>query len=214
MKLLIDQTSDDKLIVESSTDTSTGAMYLEGPFLMSEAVNRNKRLYPKQLMERCVDQYIKEFINERRALGELNHPEYPFPDPAKAALITESLTWNKNNVVGKARIINSPQGQQIKALMEAGFRMGVSSRGLGKLKQLREHALVERYTLNAIDGVDKPSGQTCYVDAVNEAMLTEWTEENGVWVQKQRFDEAAFGNALDKMLEVLKANRKDKLSIA
>lgn len=213
MKLLIDQVSDEKMIVEASTDSSSGVTYIEGPFLMAEAVNRNRRKYPKQLMERTVDTYVKEFINERRALGELNHPEYPFADPAKAALITESLSWQGNNVIGKARIINSPQGQQIKALMEAGFRMGVSSRGLGKLKQLREHTLVEKYTLNAIDGVDKPSGQTCYVDAVNESMITEWVEENGVWVLKEQFSEAKFMNGLDQMLETLKAQRKGKLSI-
>jgi len=185
-----------------------GVLYIEGPFLMAEAKNRNGRFYPKQLMEQCVDRYTKDYINERRAIGELNHPERPFADPMHAAIIVESLSWEKNNVIGKARVIDSIEGRQVKALMEANFRMGVSSRGLGKLKQLREHVLVEKYVLNAIDAVDRPSGQTCYVDAVNESTVNEWVEENGIWVEKKRFDEQAFLNNLDRMVEILKKNRQ------
>lgn len=207
MKLLVEQL-DESLVPLVESTTVNGVSYIEGPFLMAAAKNRNGRFYPKGLMEQCVDRYQKEFINERRALGELNHPARPFADPAVAAIIIEKLEWQGNNVNGRARIINSPQGQQIKALMEAGFRMGVSSRGLGSLKQLREHTLVEKYILNAIDAVDKPSGQTCYVDAVNESTLNEWTEENGVWVEKKRFDEKLFLNNLDVMLEGLKKSRK------
>lgn len=206
MKLLVEQIEDVSLI-ESSQDKTTGVTYIEGPFLMAERKNKNGRLYPKQLMERCVEKYIKEYVNERRAIGELNHPPRPFADPAVAALIVESLTWQGNNVIGKARVINSPQGQQIKALMEAGFRMGVSSRGLGELKQLREYTQVNKYVLNAIDAVDNPSGQTCYVEAVNESSLNEWTEVGGVWVEKKRFDEKLFLNKLDEMLETLKKSR-------
>lgn len=210
MKLLTEQYDDDQvLLIETSTD-SKGVTYIEGPFAMAEKVNRNKRKYPKSLMEMAVDRYIKDYINERRALGELNHPPgRPFADPAVAALITESLSWQGNNVNGKARVIDSPMGRQIKALMEAGFRMGVSTRGLGEVKQLREHSLVSNYVLNAVDAVDRPSGQECYVDAVNESYLNEWVEENGVWVQKKAFNESVFLNNLDRMIETLKAQRKN-----
>lgn len=206
---LIYEGYDDKLSEMLEWTKADGVLFLEGPMLMSEAMNRNGRIYPKPLMEQAVDKYIKEFVNERRALGELNHPkDRPFADPATAAIIVEKLEWQGNIVNGKVRVINSPMGQQIKALVEANFKMGMSSRGLGATRRVNEAQVLTKWVLNAIDAVDKPSGQVCYVDPVNEATLNEWTLEDGIWVEKKRFDESTFLNSLDRMLDVLKKSNR------
>lgn len=164
--------------------TATGKkLYIEGPFLMADSYNRNRRKYARSVMEKSVDDYINEYIKERRALGELNHPEYPFADPDNAALITKSLVWQGNNVVGKAQILDNVQGQKIKALIDADFNLGVSSRGLGEVLENRDGTSdVVQFVLNAIDAVDMPSGQTCYVNAINESQS--WVEKNGVWIRE------------------------------
>ena len=157
-------------------------LYLEGPMIMTEAKNRNGRIYKKAMMEKSVDKYVKEYVNERRAIGELNHPARPFADPKEAAIMIESLVWQGNDVIGKARVLNNPNGQIIKSLVEANFKLGVSTRGLGDEVEKAGQKYVENYLLNAIDAVDMPSAQTCYVNSLRES--TEWVQDNGVWVQK------------------------------
>ena len=171
--------------IEKLTErTETGnRLYIEGTFLMSETRNRNGRIYPKAVMEAAVDKYQREYVSERRAIGELNHPDRPFADPAEAAIMIESLTWQGNNVVGKARVLDTPKGAIIRGLLDADFNLGVSSRGLGDTKTMNGTAFVSNFMLNAIDAVDLPSGQECYVNAVNESV--EWIMESGVWVPKQ-----------------------------
>lgn len=163
--------------------TSSGnVLYLEGPMIMTEAKNRNGRIYEKRMMEPCVAKYIKEFVEARRAIGELNHPARPFADPKEAAIKIESLKWDGNNVIGKARVLNNPNGQIIKSLVEADFHMGMSTRGLGEVVERSGAKYVENYMLNAIDAVDMPSGQVCYMNALRESV--EWVQEGGVWIEK------------------------------
>lgn len=178
MKFITESTSQVEYLFENTNKGKV--LYIEGNFLMSNQKNRNGRLYPKSVMEKAVDAYNRDYINEKRAIGELNHPEYPFADPAKAAIFMDSpLTWHGDNVVGKARVLNNPDGDRIKSLLEAGFKFGVSSRGLGDVVKEAQYDLVKSFLLNAIDAVDKPSGQVCYVNPVNESV--EWVHENGVW---------------------------------
>lgn len=170
-------------------DTGSGkVLYLEGPMIMTEKRNRNGRIYEKAMMERSVDDYINNYVNQSCAVGELNHPDYPFPNIKEAAVYIESLSWQGNNVIGKARVLNNIHGQQIKSLVEAGFRMGMSTRGLGNVVERTGQKYVTEYMLNAIDAVGTPSGQICYMKALRES--TEWTQENGIWVEKQNQEKA------------------------
>lgn len=182
MKLLHESISPTLEVLTENTSKGK-VLYIEGPFLMSEAQNRNGRLYSKAVMEQAVDRYQREYVSERRAIGELNHPDYPFPDPKKAAIMVESLSWQGNNVIGKARVLNTPDGLIIKELLDANFKLGVSSRGLGEVKENRGLSEVTKFLLNAIDAVDLPSGQICYVNPVNESV--NWVESNGVWIREQ-----------------------------
>lgn len=180
-------------------------LYLEGPMIMTERQNRNGRIYSKGMMEKSVDKYIKEYVEQRRAIGELNHPPRPFADPASAAIMIESLYWKGNDVIGKARVLNNPFGQQIKSLVEANFNLGVSTRGLGEIKERAGQKFVENYLLNAIDAVDMPSGQTCYVNALHES--TEWVKDSkGMWVESVNHDKAMklFADKFGELLESLK----------
>lgn len=111
-------------------------LYIEGIFLQSNVVNRNKRYYPKQVLESAVAKYIKEQVNSKQALGELNHPPRANVDPMQAAIIIEEMWWQGNDVYGRARIIegdNGP-GDKLAANIRAGWVPGVSSRGLGRVK--------------------------------------------------------------------------------
>lgn len=179
------------LFLRESTDqveilnenTSTGkAMYIEGPFISCNMKNRNGRVYPKSMMEAVVDQYKTEYINERRAFGEFLHPEYPFPNPKMAAIRIDSLEWKGDTVIGKAKVLESmDEGRKLKALIDEGFKLGVSTRGMGKLA--RDKFTVEQYRMNAVDAVDLPSGQPCYFDVVNESAMW-YPSSSGGWEQR------------------------------
>lgn len=172
-------------------------LYLQGPMIMTEQKNRNGRIYTKSMMENSVAKYVNEYVNERRAIGELNHPARPFADPREAAIMIESLEWQGNNVIGKARVLNNPNGTIIKSLVEAGFKMGMSTRGLGDIVERSGQKFVENYLLNAIDAVDMPSGQVCYMNAIRESK--EYMLQGDIWVEsKSNFDQ---GKALNLFME-------------
>jgi hypothetical protein len=194
--------------IESLTEnTSSGKhMYLEGIFAQANIRNNNGRNYPKPILESAVEVYKNGPIASNKSYGEINHPSYPLPDISKAAIRITELHWEGNNVIGKAKILENNHGLQLKSLIEDGFPLGVSTRGLGVVKD----SVVNKFLLNAIDAVNDPSGPNCYPHAVNES-TQDWVEENGIWVLKEsdkELDEAAFFNALDKSLEILKKRFK------
>lgn len=119
-----------------SNISNEGALYLEGIFMQAEVVNRNKRLYPKSILEQAIDKYKREQVLTKQALGELNHPSRANVDPMLAAIIIEDLWWEGNNVMGRARVIEGDKGpgDKLAANIRAGWVPGVSSRGLGSLK--------------------------------------------------------------------------------
>lgn len=188
MKLLREITAigKDLQIGEAATATGGKAMYIEGPFVMCDQVNRNRRNYDLQKVGiPAVEAYDKEYVQDRRAIGELKHPDYPFPDIAEAALKTESLRWEGTNAIGRARVLNTPKGQIIRALAEADFNLAVSTRGLGETKSVNGYDDVQPgFMLTAVDAVDRPSGQVCYVKAVSESVEWQLDESSGIWVPK------------------------------
>lgn len=173
---------EDSYEVEQLTEqTDNGKeLYIHGIFAQAEVKNGNGRYYPKNIMEQAVAKYNDKYISKRRALGELNHPDRPFADPAEAAILIKELYWDGNNVIGKAKVLNTPKGQIIKGLMEGGFNMGVSTRGLGTLSEKNGMKYVNNdYMMTAVDCVDMPSGPECYVNPLVESS---WINKNGVWV--------------------------------
>lgn len=227
MSKLLVETVDRSILEVLNEQHKTGRkLYIEGPFIMTEKDNRNGRWYPRAMMEPVVDTYINDYVNDRRAIGELNHPEYPFPNIRNSAILTQKLDWKGDDVMGKALVLEDmPDGKAIKCLLDAGYRLGVSTRGLGET--VRGHDGRERvtdYSLYAIDAVDRPSGQSCYVNSLNESV---WAESNGVWAKIDMreatggaaavpagaaINEAVLLNNLDKYIEKMKGAGKTTVS--
>lgn len=155
------------LVETSSID---GALYIEGIFLQADVVNKNKRLYPQKVMEKAVTKYIKEQVETKQALGELNHPARPNVDPERAAILIEKLWWEGNNVMGRARVIEGDNsfGDKLAANIRAGWIPGVSSRGLGSLKPSGKgyNIVQEDFVLTVgVDVVWGPSAPNAYVES-------------------------------------------------
>ncbi|AXY82721.1 prohead core scaffold protein and protease [Acinetobacter phage KARL-1] len=178
-------------------DESTGkglppGLYIEGIFLQANVVNRNKRYYPKAVLEKAVDKYIKEQVSTNQALGELNHPPRANVDPMQAAIIIEDMWWSGNNVMGRARIIEGDQGagDKLAALIRSGWKPGVSSRGLGSVKDSgRGYNIVQdgfRLTVG-VDVVWGPSAPDAWVKPLE---ITESVNEDANVAQPQNADSA------------------------
>jgi hypothetical protein len=184
MKLLTEIVERVKPVV--LTESEVGKSYfIEGPFLQSDIKNRNGRIYPSRIMEREVMRYTKELINENRALGELGHPDSPHINlPLASHRITE-LTKDGKDYNGKAKILNTPNGNIVKALIDEDVKLGVSSRGLGSLTSSPEGNIVgeDFYLATAADIVADPSAPDAFVRGLMENR--DWVWENGVLGEKQ-----------------------------
>lgn len=158
-------------MLESHDGKNTGlapGLYLEGIFMQAEVVNRNKRLYPKPILEKAVANYMAEQVATKQALGELNHPPRANVDPMQAAIIIEDMWWKGNDVYGRARIIEGDHGpgDKLAANIRAGWVPGVSSRGLGSLTETNKgyKRVNEGYKLTVgVDAVWGPSAPDAYV---------------------------------------------------
>ena len=142
---------------------------IKGPFLQSEQKNKNGRIYSKPLIEREVDSYTKNKILTKRSLGELCHPPTPEIRLENVSHIIESLVMEGNTAVGTARILDTPKGKIAHSLLEAGVKLGVSSRGVGSLNGDKVN---DDFSLVAVDIVNEPSGPGCFVDGILEGK--EW----------------------------------------
>lgn len=188
-------------VILESTQDSNGRLILEGPMVMCNAKNRNGRFYDLDTVGiPSVEAYNRDFIGEQRAMGELEHPDYPMPKIKEAAVfIPEPFKWNGNNAIGKMEVLRNQHGQTIRALHEAGYRIGVSTRGLGEVGT--NNQVKPGYMITAVDVVDKPSGQVCYVDAINESV--NWVcSESGIWMPESTND-----RIIDKLI---KENQDDE----
>lgn len=161
-------------LIEEEASGGAKDLFIEGIFAQAEEKNRNGRIYPKKIMESAVNRYVDEFVKTNRALGELSHPENrPTVKPELACHRIVEFRMDGNNVFGKAKVLNTPQGQIVKGLLEGGCQLGVSTRGLGSTTQRAGATYVgEDFTLMAVDVVSDPSGIDCWVNAVNESQ--EW----------------------------------------
>lgn len=183
-------------------------LYIEGIFAQSEIKNRNGRFYPKEVMESAVDKYCAEWVSKNRAMGELSHPENrPMVKPELASHLITHFAMDGNNVMGKARILNTPQGAVVKGLLEGGVQLGVSTRGLGSLVERNGAKYVQGdFLLTAVDIVSDPSGPDAWVDAINEGR--EWVYLDGKYVERDILESRnMIRKASVKQLEEVALNR-------
>jgi hypothetical protein len=162
------------------------SLFIEGPFLVAEKKNRNGRLYEAHTLRKEVDRYTEEYINKNRAFGELGHPETPSINLERTAILIKSLREEDNVWIGKAKILDTPMGLIAKSLIEGGAQLGVSSRGMGSLKNVNGVNVVQPdfYLATAADIVADPSAPGAFVQGIMEGK--EWMLVNGVWTEQDQ----------------------------
>ncbi len=179
MKLITEEVEKVEVITENVNGKKT--MYIRGIFLQSECVNRNGRLYPRPIMEREVRRYTENYINKGRALGELGHPDKATVNLDRVSHQIVSLIPEGNNFKGKAKLLETPMGQIAKALINEGVTLGVSSRGVGSLRENNKgyREVGEDFMLaTAADIVADPSAPDAFVQGIYEGK--EWIWDGGV----------------------------------
>ena len=192
MKLISEQWSDEvNYLVEEDPKTGKKHAYIEGVMLQTEVKNKNGRIYPKEVMQKEVKRYTKEYIDNNRAYGELGHPEGPTINLERTSHLITDLYEDGNNFVGKAKILSTPMGNIVKNLLDDGARLGVSSRGMGSLKASNAKGGVQMVQSDfqlatAADIVADPSAPDAFVDGVMEGV--EWIWDNGV-IKAQKIEE-------------------------
>ena len=159
-------------------------LHIEGPFLVAETKNKNGRLYEYNTMKKEVDRYTTEYINKSRAFGELGHPESPSINLDRVSHMIVGLREDGNTWVGKAKILDTPMGNIARSLIEGGAQLGVSSRGMGSLKNVNGVNVVQPdfYLATAADIVADPSAPGAFVQGIMEGK--EWMLVNGVWTEQ------------------------------
>ena len=140
---------------------------IKGIFMQADVKNRNGRVYPMEVLEREVAKYNKKFVNEKRAFGELGHPEGPTVNLERVSHMITSLKPDGKNFIGEAKIMSTPMGEIVKNLMDEGAKLGVSSRGMGSLVQKNGANYVrdDFYLATAADIVADPSAPNAFVEA-------------------------------------------------
>ena len=156
-------------IEEETNKNSPSNLYIKGPYMMAEGVNRNNRLYPKEELVREVARYNEEMVVPGRAMGELNHPTSADVDLERACHIVTEITQDGNVFYGKSKVLTTPCGQIVRALINDGVKVGMSSRALGTLEEGSTHNTVKNMKLVAIDCVADPSYPKAFVNGILES---------------------------------------------
>ena len=206
MKLITETIEDVKLITEGTGDDKK--LYIEGVFLQSELKNRNGRMYPFSVLEKEVNRYNEEYVETKRALGELGHPDGPTVNLDRVSHRITSLKAEGNNFIGKAQILDTPMGKIAKSLLGEGVQLGVSSRGMGSIDKREDvNVVMDDFMLaTAADIVADPSAPDAFVNAIMEGK--EWVWSNGILQEKsiakyQRYiDESTRQNLEERTLKV------------
>ncbi len=178
MKLITETIEDVQVITEGKG--ADKKLYIEGVFLQSEIKNRNGRMYPFSVLDKEVSRYNEEYVKTSRALGELGHPDGPTVNLDRVSHRITSLRAEGNNFIGKAQILNTPNGNIAKALLEDGVKLGVSSRGMGSIDKREDVGVVmdDFMLATAADIVADPSAPDAFVNGIMEGK--EWAWDNGI----------------------------------
>ena len=178
MKLISEEIESVDILTEEKDGKKT--LYIQGPFLQAEVVNRNKRMYPINTMVNEVKRYTETFVSKGRALGELGHPDGPQINLDRVSHKIVELRQEGNNFIGKAQILSTPMGKIAESLLADGVKLGVSSRGMGSIvNQDGVNVVGEDFMLaTAADIVADPSAPDAFVDGIMEGK--EWVWEGSV----------------------------------
>lgn len=179
MKLIKEEVLDIRYLVEEVNGVKQ--MFIEGIFMQAEKQNRNGRVYPKDVLGKEVERYSRDYVNKNRAFGELGHPDSPQINLDRVSHMITKLYPDGNNIIGKAKILDTPNGKIVKSLLDGGASLGVSTRGVGSLKPHNGYQLVQPdfHLATAADIVADPSAPDAFVQGIMED--AEWILTNQGW---------------------------------
>ena len=171
---------DTDYLIEQDVKTGNKNYKIKGIFMQADIKNRNGRIYPMEVLQKEVKRYNKEYINQKRAFGELGHPDGPTVNLERASHMITDLYPDGKNFIGEAKILSTPMGEIVKSLMDDGAKRGVSSRGMGSLDQKNGANYVRNdfYLATAADIVADPSAPNAFVEGIMEGK--EWVWNNGL----------------------------------
>ena len=179
MKLITEYTTNDVQCIVEKKENGEKKYVIECVFAQADKKNRNGRVYPKPILEKAVNKYVKEQVKTHRAVGELNHPEGPTVNLDKVSHLITDLKFEGTNVVGKAQVLPTPMGKIVEGLLEGGVQLGVSTRGMGSLVQKNGAMEVGKdFILSTVDIVQDPSAPEAFVNGVMEGV--DWVWNNGI----------------------------------
>ena len=184
LEFLREQSFDSKIIIEESTDKKK-EYFIEGIFIQADIKNRNGRMYKFESLKPEVDRYIREMVNDNRAIGELGHPTSPTINYDRASHKIISLVEDAPNWIGKAKILTGSMGPTVKNLIDDGVKFGTSTRGMGSLKESAGVQIVQSdyHMATAGDIVSDPSAPDAFVNAMMEGK--EWVWSNGAFTEAE-----------------------------
>ena len=217
MRLIKEFNESISYLTEESKDPKKPNVFIEGVFLQSDLKNKNGRVYPREIMQREVQRYVNENVNTKRAYGELGHPDGPTVNLDRVSHMITELREDGNNWIGKAKIMDTPMGRIVKELISEGAQLGVSSRGLGSLKERNGiNEVQDDFMLaTAADIVADPSAPDAFVSGIMEGK--EWVFVNGKWTEqdieeaKSTISRANIRDLEEEKMQVF-SNFLDKLS--
>lgn len=214
MKLITETLFNVKNSYELNEKTNQKKWYIEGVFAEQEQKNRNGRIYPARILEREMAKYQQAII-DKNAVGELNHPEYPMPDPKEICHRVVELSQDGNDWYGKSLVLEGTKwGDHIIAMIKNECRLGVSTRGMGSVKvnESKVAIIQEDYCLNCWDVVLNPSANKAFVNGIMESK--EWAWDNGVLVEQvceNLHTELSKGSKADSRIVEMNMNEYSKL---
>jgi len=184
MRLIKEFNQDITYLTEETKNKNKPNVFIEGVFLQSDLKNKNGRIYPREIMQREVARYVKENIDTKRAYGELGHPDGPTVNLDRVSHMITSLKEDGSNYIGRAKVMDTPMGKIVKELISEGAQLGVSSRGLGSLKERNGiNEVQDDFMLaTAADIVADPSAPDAFVSGIMEGK--EWVFVNGKWTEQ------------------------------
>ena len=184
--LLLRETFEDVQYLTETTEEGKKNLYIHGPFLEANVVNRNKRYYPLEIMSKAVNTYNEEYVKPNRGVGTLGHEDTPSITADRISHRVVSLEQKDNIFMGKALVLNTPCGQIVKNLLEGGVKIGVSSRALGSISEQNGVNVVQpNFSLKCIDAVLDPSAPSAWVDSIMEQKEFYYDLATGTYIEQE-----------------------------
>ena len=204
MKLITEHINE----IEYITEGKGKEQYIKGIFMQADIKNQNGRVYPKEVLVKEVDNFNNKYVKEGRALGELGHPAGPVINLARVSHVIKELTQEGSNFIGKAKVMDTPNGRIVKNFISEGVKLGVSSRGMGSVKINKEgvNEVQKDFVLSTVDIVADPSAPDAFVNGIMEGK--EWIWENGIIkeqeinIMKKTIEKANMRELEEKKIEV------------